>query len=487
MELSKKLEQSAELYIGALSQAVLDDEARYIKLQGKTPDVLALTAELRMDIVFILMDLCVSYVACCKTKEPYASRYHIKNLYASMQEAYKLLLGYGKSQRYTIWTKIGDAITKKPVSNWKEQSKIEAQFQAISVKLKGLAGNDNDKTQRNLTYHYDADMKQVYLYTLASNNLEEACNKYMAYMDLLADMTRLCDVLEECLRNNGIVTAVEIDSTSIDSGHHLTIIKYLSKNKELPVVLQGILNDVKPIDDYAFHLEKFNRLNELTKGKIELPEIDNIFVMLNLYLTVMFMRADMAAITQSFLLSKTNGEAMLNMRRYVITITAALNHLYGYAEIEHSKSIWASVLRMIPEDAYSLKERSVQIDERLQKVVLSEDMDMRTCYAHLYDNTTRKTNIPSILDLLRKQDPVLELQKVTLMLKVTKVVMDFMKDVMEVLSKRAHDANEKSTKELQSTLLKIKNITDNPNCPVEVKEMLVGIIGKVQVWTGIEL
>lgn len=29
------LEQSAELCIGALSQAVLDDEARFIKLQGK--------------------------------------------------------------------------------------------------------------------------------------------------------------------------------------------------------------------------------------------------------------------------------------------------------------------------------------------------------------------------------------------------------------------------------------------------------------------
>lgn len=481
------VEQSAELCIGALSQAVIDDEARYIKLQGKTPDVMALTAELRMDIAFILMDLCVSFVACCKTKEPYASRYHIKNLYASMQEAYKLLLGYGKSQRYTIWTKIGDAITKKPVSDWEEQPKIEAQFQAISVKLKGLVGDDNDKIQRDLTYHYDADMKRVYMYTVASNNLEDACNKYIAYMNLLADMTILCDGIEECLRKNGVVTAIEIESTSIDSSHHLAIIKYLSKNKELPVVLRGILNDVKPIDDYALHLEKFNRLNELTNDQIELSEIDNIFVILNMYLTVLFMRADMAAITQSFLLSRTNGEAMMNMRRYVITITAALNHLYGYANVERPKSIWASVLRMIPADSKSLKEESYRIDKQLQNVVLSKDMDMRTCYAHLYDNSTRKTNIPSIIDLLRKQNPILEMQKVTSILKVTKVVMDFMKDVMEELSKRAHDANEKSTKELRNTLLKIKNITENPNCPVQVKEKLVEIISKVQVWTGIEL
>lgn len=487
MRKTTNIEQSAELCIGALSQAVLDNVARYFKLQGKVPDILALTAELRMDIVFILMDLGVSYVACCKTKESYACRYHIKNLYASMQEAYKLLLGYGKSRQNTIWTKIGEAIDRKPVSDWEEKSQLKTRFQAISDKLKSLAGDDIDKTHRELTYHYDADMEQVYLYTVATNNVEEASNKYIAYMELLTDMTRLCDDIEECLRKKGIATTVEIESTSIDNTFHLTLIQYLSKNKKLPVVLEGILNDVKPIDDYALHLEKFNKLNELMNNQIELPEMDNVFVILNMYLTVMFMRADMAAITQSLLLSKTNGEAMLNMRRYVITITSAFGHLYGYSENKRPKSIWSSVLGMIPEDDEGLKKKANRINGILQKVVLRKDIDVRTCYAHLYDNTTRKTNIPSIVDLLKNQNPIMELQKVTLMLHVTKLVMDFMKEVMEELSKRAHDTNEESTKELRNTLLKFKNITDIPNCPVELKEKLSELIGKVQGWTGIEL
>lgn len=484
---TEKFEQSAELCIGALSQAVLDDEARYIMLQGKTPEIIALTAELRMDIVFILVDLGVSYVACCKAKVPFACRYHIKNLYASMQEAYKLLLGYGKSQQYTIWTKIGEAINKKPVSDWKEQPQLKVRIQAISDKLKGLAGDEVDKTHRELTYHYDADMRQVYLYTVETTSLEEVGNKYIAYLELFTEITRLCDDVEECLRKKGIATTVEIESTSIDNGLHLSLIQYLSKNKILPVVLEGILKDVKPIDDYALHLEKFNKLNELTKNQIELPEIDNVFVLLNMYLTVMFMRADMAAITQSFLFSKTNGEAMFNMRRYVITITAAFNHLYGYSEDKRPKSMWSSVLGMIPEDAEGLKEKAIRINGLLQKVVLRKDMDVRTCYAHLYDNTTRKTNIPSIVELLKNQNPIMELQKAKLMLNITKLVMDFMKDVMEELSKRAHDANEKSTKELRNTLLKIKSVTDLPNCPIELKEMLSELICKVQGWTGIEL
>lgn len=479
--------QSAELCIGTLFQAVLDNKARYTKLQGRKPDILALTAELRMDTLFILMDLSASHLACCKTKEPYACRYHIKNLYAGMQEAYKLLFGYGKSQRYTIWSRIGEAINSSPIRDWEEHSRLESLFQEVSLKLKDLVGGNIDKTHRDLTYHYDADMRQVYLYTLEANDLDEVSNTFITYMAVLTDMTSLCDDIEECLRKKGIDTVVEIESTSIDKSIHLTVIQDLSKNKELPGLLEEILNDVKPIDDYALYLEKFNKLNELTNTTIKLPEIENVFVMLNLYLTVMFMRADMAAITQSILFSKTNGEAMLNMRRYVITITAAFGHLYGYSADERLKSIWSSVLSMIPEDAESLKKEAVQIDGLLQKAVMNRDMTVRTCYAHLYDNTTRMTNIPSIMDLLKKQNPILELQKVTLMLKIIKLVMDLMKDVMEELSNRAHDSNVKSSNELRDTLLKIKNIIDYPNCPVELREKISEMIGKIQGLTGITM
>ena len=142
---------------------------------------------------------------------------------------------------------------------------------------------------------------------------------------------------------------------------------------------------------------------------------------------------------------------------------------------------------MIPEDAEILKEKATHLEGLFQKVVLRKDMDVRSCYAHLYNNETRNTNIPSIIDLLKNQNPILELQKVTLMLKVIKVVMDFMKDVMEELSIRAHKASEKSTEELRNIMLKIKDVTEQTNCPVELKELLYNTIGKVQGWTGIEL
>ncbi len=97
-----ELEQSSELCIGALSQVVLEDITRFEQLRDKEPKILALASELRMDKNFILMDLCTSFLAACKANNEYACRYHLKNLDAGIQEAYKLLFNYGKSQRLSL-------------------------------------------------------------------------------------------------------------------------------------------------------------------------------------------------------------------------------------------------------------------------------------------------------------------------------------------------------------------------------------------------
>ena len=485
---TSKLEQSSELCIGALSQAVLDDIARYEELRDKDPKVLALTAELRMDTKFILMDLSTSFLAVCKAKEAYACRYHIKNLEAGIQEAYKLLLNYSKSQRYTIWKKIGNALKEDPICNWPEQEKLLSDYQDITIKFSGLAGREDDKQHRDLTYHYDADMRQVYVYTVATNSMEEAANKLIAVMEVLGKMTSFCDDIETCLKNNGTNTSVEIENQNIDESLHLTLIQYLSQNKELPFVLDGILKDVNPIDDYAHQIEVFNKLKVMTDEQhVELPEIDNVYTMLNLYLTVLFMRADMAAITKAFLFSKTSGEAMLNMRRYVITITAAFGHLYGYSEEQKAKSLWQSVLGMIPDESTVMKSEAADIEEILKKVVLKSDMDLRTSYVHLLDNQTHKTNIPTIVSQLRQQNPLIEMQKVNLMLQVIKRVMDFMKGLMTELAQLAHESNERSTAALREQMIKVKAVADNENCPGILKDKILEIIGKVQGWTGIEL
>ena len=481
------LEKSAELSIGALSQSVIDDIARYKLLLDKEPHILALTAELRVDTQFILMDLCTSFIAMCKATETFACRYHIKNLEAEIQEAYKLLLNYGKSQRYTIWKKIGDSLNQDPVSGWAEQGALLADYQIISAKLNGIAGDDTNKQHRDLTYHYDADMRQVYEYTVAANSMDAASEKLIAVMEILGGMTKLCDAIDERLRKDGVETAVEIQEDSIDDSLHLALIQYLNQNKELPVALAGILNDLKPIDDYVHHLDVFSKLQGMTNGQIALPEIENIFTMLNLYLTVLFMRADMAAITKAFLLSKTSGEAMLNMRRYVITITAAFGHLYGYSEVEKAKSIWHSVLGMIPETSKDMQADAAEIEDILSKVVLRSDMDLRTSYVHLLDNQTHKTNIPTIISLVRQQNPILEMQKVSLMLQVIKRVMDFMQKLLTELATQAHDSNEKNTAELREQMLKVKAVADNEKCPDVLREKILEIIEKVQGWTGIQL
>lgn len=483
-----ELEQSSELCIGALSQVVLEDITRFEQLRDKEPKILALASELRMDKNFILMDLCTSFLAACKANNEYACRYHLKNLDAGIQEAYKLLFNYGKSQRYTIWKKIGVALSEEPVCNWPEQEKLLSDYRDITIKLSGLAGNEDDKQHRDLTYHYDADMRQVYEYTVAINSMENAAKKLIVVMEVQGNITKLCDDIEECLRNHGVNIAVEIENQNIDDNLHLLLIQYLNQHKKLSVTLDKILNDVKPIDDYARHMGTFNKLKGMTyECHIDLPEISNVQIMLNLYMTVLFMRADMAAITKAFLLSKTNGEAMLNMRRYVITITAAFGHLYGYSEEEKSRSIWHSVTAMIPEEDKVLYAKAASIEDLFGKIVLKADMDLRTSYVHLLNNKSHETNIPTIIKQLRQQNPFIEMQRVNLLLLVIKKVMDFMQELMTELTKQAHEANEKSTSALRENMIKVKAVADNEKCPDILRDKILEIIGKVQGWTGIEI
>lgn len=484
---TSNLEKSTELCIGALSQIILDDVAQYRDLQGKEPQILAQIAELKMDVRFILMDLAASYVASCKVSEPYAIRFHIQNLEAGMHEAYKLLHGYGNSTKYRAWTKIGKELNDKTVIDWGEYPQFSTDYYSIEGKLKNLEGDEVDKQHRELTYHYNVDMRRVYAYKVSIKDHEEASLKLISYMEVLSGILKFCDNLEEKLKEKGISPAVKSDSSSLDDNLHLVLIQFLSKNKELSIALSGILNDVRPLDEYVRHLENIDKLNEIADGQVKVPEIDNVAVMLNLYLTVLFMRADMAATTQAFLQSKTSGEAMLNMRRYVITITAACGHLYGYSEAERTISIWNSALAMIPVDCKALQEESDDIGILLQKVVLKEDMDVRTIYAHLFNNKTNRTNIPEIVEQLKNQNPVLEMGKVSIMLQVIKLVMDFIMKLMEELAVRAHEANEQSTAQLRETMNRIKSVADDPNCPGKAKDMLIGFIGKVCGWTGIEL
>ena len=66
------------------------------------------------------------------------------------------------------------------------------------------------------------------------------------------------------------------------------------------------------------------------------------------------------------------------------------------------------------------------------------------------------------------------------MLQVSKVVMDFIKKLMEELSKRAHESNEKSISELKDTIIKIKMVIDHSNCPEELKKKMTEMVEKVQ-------
>ena len=475
------LQQSAEQCIGALSSAVCDEIERYKVLQGNTEKLLLLTSELRMDVDFVIMDLNTSFLACCKESTPYAIRYHIKNLNSGFTEAYKAIHGFGKAGKKTVWARLGKALEDSPVSHFAEQTSLVKSFHEAEKKMLDMERKLDEKEHRDLTYHYDSNMKEVYQLTVDSNNMEESSQRLIDFMGVLHVALKLCEEVEECLRNNGGDTKVGVRAAqNLDDSRTLAIVQQLRKNEELKKVLTDVLNDVKPIDDQATHILRFEKLESMTAGTVELPEIGNVFTMLNIWMMLYFMRADIAAITKAIVMSSTSGEALLNMRRYMINIVAVFGQLYGYNDNQRQGSHWTSIKAMLPIDNCELKEEAARIEELLKQVTPKRDEDLRTCYVHYYDNKTMLSNVPNIVSALAARDLEQEMQRANLMLRVMGVVRDYLNDVMTVLAKQAHDANEKSTKEVKATLEKVRAIAENDKCPEELKETLTGVVEMVE-------
>ena len=135
---------------------------------------------------------------------------------------------------------------------------------------------------------------------------------------------------------------------------------------------------------------------------------------------------------------------------------------------------------MVQTSGRIIEEEATRIEELLKQVTPKRDEDLRTCYVHYYDNKTMLSNVPNIVSALTAHDLEHEMQRANLMLRVMGLVRDYLNDVMTILAKQAHDANEKSTKELKATLEKVRSIAESDKCPEALKEKLKGVVEMVE-------
>ena len=461
-------ETTQELYI-----SILDDVSTSSLCDSNTPILLRDVLELRMGIKFILVDLQTTLRACLFTEKAYEKRYHLKNLYAGMLEGYKLLYGFGKMRKHTIWARIGEDLLAETPKNEKQPNVLEAlriQYNSITQQLLKIESSKTDNDDRNLTYHYDDDLLLVYRLTLKTDSEEKASLKYMDYIKVLGAMLELGNLIEAAEALAGKVLP-------IGKGHFdeiaLVFLQKVAdtfgKHQRLPIVLSTAVDQgAKQLDSFADYkrgvitIEEY--INKSLSVKSIIPEFGILKDLLNVQMLVSFMEADMATILRSYIDAGSIVEYPLFLRRLTISRVSSLAHLIGYKK-DDSDSMWSSIMAVVPSDNQSLLNEAETIKLELKGMRRPEDRDTRAIYVHLIDNRKYNSNIPAIVKNLDGISILAEIRASQKMVSLCGRISRFLVQLMGILSESARNKRMESNKRLKRQLDRIKALTSHPNCP----------------------
>lgn len=480
-DMMDKLLKSSIITNQALYFSILDDAATCRNCADDFPALLADVPELRMDIKFILVDLQTIMTSCYKADRFYEKRYHLKNLYAGMLEGYKLLYGFGKIRRHTIWARMGEHF-KEYMETCEDRfvslAALRNKYDEITQSLLNIETTISDRDDRNLTYHYDDDLLLVYRLTLKMDSEDRAGLKFIEYMQVLKPMLELCNEIEEVFDKLGL-------KLPESEGRHdelaLMIVqevaKLLRQHPTLPEVLEKAIDQgATQIDSYAkikkdaLTFEDFigDSINNKIISIPDLPEIGIIKGLADVQMMVSFMMADSATILRGFIGADSNVEHPLLLRRLTVSRVSTLNHLISYRS-DVSDSMMARVLKVIPAKRRDLINKGQVIKDKLIRLCRPGDLDTRALYVHLIDNKKYMSNVPAIVKALENPAILEELQAFVGVMKICGDISQFLTEIMSALAENAKKERAKSERELKKQIKKIRNVTNLPHFPELLK------------------
>ena len=229
---------------------------------------------------------------------------------------------------------------------------------------------------------------------------------------------------------------------------------------------------IEGVDLMAGHWNTTKRVEAYIRneGLADIPEIENVQVLVNIQLLLRFMMLDMAAIVNAYLKSSSDIEYALNLRRVCVT-------KYGYTYREHEQSIWKRIEDMIPLESSELISHSNNIGNLLQKIVSqSHDKNLRATFVHLFDNSKICSDLTDVVDTIEGINPIIQVAEIYLLLEVYKLLENFSATLMNVLAQEAHEKNVQSNKTINDQMNKFIHDFEESKLPDDQKKQLIDMM-----------
>lgn len=475
-ETIEQLMRNVSLAMKELFPTIKEDADVFLDCNKCVPTLLANAVELRMDVKFILLNLEASYHALISSVRVVEKRFHIQNLCADLLESYKLLYGYGKMRPRSVWARIGSELQRLRAEKQDELFTALLQtYGTITDMLLAIEPKYVDKKDRDLAYHYDDEFLNVYERILRANDEDTVSKRLIDFIRVSQNMLYYCDLLEIVESAYGFHLPKVTPHENLLLELQKLFAEQLDKHKDLRKALDTILDGADKVDQAARTRQgiiKFKSYAASMNPPLSLPEADNMDYLTNAELLLRYMLLEVASITNAYLNAESAPAFPIILRRHTMTRVSTLVHLYGYNEKEREKALWPSIVKMIPSSAVELLSEAESIENSLRRLVAEEDKGNRALCAHMINNSSYESYVPTIIAKIEVLNPVHEIQKIESLLRTTSRIQKFLKSLMNCLADDAHKRTQASTAKMLAQIQSIRDIAKSAKCSDEVRAMV---------------
>ena len=431
-----------------------------------------------MGVDFVYINVCISALAALKADNVHTKRYHWKNVVAGISEGIKYVYTFKGNEKKTLICYLKAVLNDSSIVT----PEITDSLSVLQVLLDRFTANWDGKDMRDIALHYDKSTEKLITETVGITDEEPYASLLSDYLQIMNILHCICmygfiqSLISRNLSFNDILQNETSSYVGVDK--HKNAIHALLKEKTFKTAIEENLEEYgKRFLDSCSVFEKLHKVYELLGCKGELKLSDNHFGKLyklhNLYALVLYSMLDILSITDSCLSSKTELEAALNMRYFLIVKTSVLTHIVGYTEKEASVSLWSEIKGLIPESDVQLHDMVATMEFYLRESVKDQNIrKKRAKVVHLTFSKNKPGEVKEILSVLDTFDPLSEFYKVLDLIKLLVNVIKFLDSLIVSMGKEITIENQKQLDKIRSMFSSLRDMIENNVKDKALKEEL---------------
>lgn len=433
-----------------------------------------------MGVDFVYINVIISSLAALKADNVHAKRYHWRNVVAGISEGIKYIYTFKENEKKTLIKYLTTILNDSGIMI----PEITKSLSVLQDLLDKFTANWDGKDMRDIALHYDKSTEKLIKETVGITDEGPYATLLSDYLLIMNILHSICmyGFIQSLINCNLSFNDILQNETSEHVGNdkHKKAIHALLKEDKFKTAIEENLEEYgKRFLDSCLVFEKLHKVNELLgcEGKLKLSNNNHfgkLYKLHNLYSLVLYSLLDLLSITDSYLASKTELEAALNMRYFLIVKTSVLTHIVGYTEKEASISLWNEIKGFIPESDSQLHDMAATMESHLRESVMDLDIKRkRAKLVHLTFSKNKPENVKEILSVLDTFDPLSEFYRVLDLIKLLVKVIKFLDRLIVSMDKEITIENQKQLDKIRSMSSSLRDMIE---CNVKdkvLKEELV--------------